>query len=83
MRRKLQGQHANNSLGRQNDHYDSYRLNGNSNAVIEDGNEADLYSLQMDMPIKGELFDYWVPFYWRYILLLESAFILERCLPDH
>lgn len=58
MRRKLQGQHANNSLGRQNDHYDSYRLNGNSNAVIEDGNEADLYSLQMDMPIKGELFDY-------------------------
>nr|CAD2187897.1 unnamed protein product [Meloidogyne enterolobii] len=52
MRRKLLGQHANNSLGRQNDPYDSYRLNGNSNAVIEDGNEADLYSLQMDMPIK-------------------------------
>uniref|UniRef100_A0A1I8BWP2 Phosphoribosylaminoimidazolecarboxamide formyltransferase n=1 Tax=Meloidogyne hapla TaxID=6305 RepID=A0A1I8BWP2_MELHA len=52
MRRRLLGQHANNSLGRQDDPFDSYHLNGSSNAVIEDGNEADLYSLQMDMPIK-------------------------------
>ena len=53
MSRRLLGHYANNSLGRKDDPFDTYHLNGNSNSVIEDINEADLYSLQMDMPIKG------------------------------
>ncbi|KAF7634879.1 hypothetical protein Mgra_00005771 [Meloidogyne graminicola] len=50
MTRRLLGQNANNSLRRQDDH--SCNLNGISNNMLEDGNDAELYSLQMDMPIK-------------------------------